>query len=119
LAAKRRRRIRSGQFEQEAAEEAELYRTEILDYLIARHGEKLRAGWVPTILRVRGYHFRYYSVDIRERPHIHVVKSGKETKLWLDSLAFQWNGGFSEAELNEIRRIARQHLGILRKPWNQ
>jgi hypothetical protein len=72
---------------------------------------------MPTVLRVRGYAFRYYSLDLQERPHVHVVKSGHETKLWLDTLTFHWNGGYSEKELVEIRRIARQHLESLIKPW--
>jgi hypothetical protein len=39
---------------------------------------------VPTLLRVRGYRFFFFSMEGREPPHIHVAHAGRYAKFWLD-----------------------------------
>lgn len=37
---------------------------------------------MPTIL-IDGYKFRFYSSDIDEPPHVHVIRDDKVAKIWL------------------------------------
>ncbi|MGE3245051.1 MAG: DUF4160 domain-containing protein [Beijerinckiaceae bacterium] len=73
---------------------------------------------MPTLLRWNGYRFFFYSADGWEPPHIHVVKDGKETKLWLSDLVVAVNYGFAARELNEIIRKARENRETFLEAWN-
>ncbi|RKY07496.1 MAG: hypothetical protein DRP65_10380, partial [Planctomycetota bacterium] len=37
---------------------------------------------MPTVLRIKGYRFFFFSLDSSEKPHIHVEKAGKYAKYW-------------------------------------
>jgi hypothetical protein len=38
---------------------------------------------MPTVLRVGGYRFFFYSADADEPPHIHVAREDNVAKFWL------------------------------------
>jgi hypothetical protein len=38
---------------------------------------------VPTLLRIEGFRFFFYSTERQEPPHVHVEKGDGEAKLWL------------------------------------
>ncbi|MBI3682024.1 MAG: DUF4160 domain-containing protein [Acidobacteria bacterium] len=38
---------------------------------------------MPTLLRVRGYRFFFFSLEGREPPHMHVAHGGRYAKFWL------------------------------------
>ena len=46
---------------------------------------------MPTIFRVNGYRFSFYSYDLGEPVHVHVTKGGAEAKVWMNPLALAWN----------------------------
>ena len=56
---------------------------------------------MPTLLRWKGYRFFFYSADSWEPPHVHIVKDGKEAKVWLHDTSVALNLGYSGHELNE------------------
>ena len=37
---------------------------------------------MPTVL-IEGYKFRFYSSDIQEPPHVHVIRNENVAKIWL------------------------------------
>lgn len=39
---------------------------------------------MPTVLKIGGYRFFFYSNEGNEPPHIHVEKSDSLAKFWLD-----------------------------------
>ncbi|MBR3649165.1 MAG: DUF4160 domain-containing protein [Victivallales bacterium] len=39
---------------------------------------------MPTVLRVGPYRFFFYSYDLGERMHIHVICGRNEANFWLD-----------------------------------
>jgi hypothetical protein len=39
---------------------------------------------MPTILVQNGFHFKFYSNENHEPPHVHVIKGKAEAKWWLD-----------------------------------
>ncbi len=71
---------------------------------------------MPTIL-IEGYKFRFYSSDIHEPPHIHVLHGENEAKIWLDPVRVEHNHGYHHAELNRILTLARQHRSKLLEIW--
>ncbi len=73
---------------------------------------------MPTLLRWHGYRFFFYSADGWEPPHVHVVKDGREAKIWLRDLTVAINLGFSSKELNEIVVTSRSHRGAFMEAWN-
>lgn len=74
---------------------------------------------MPTILRVRGYRFLFFSNEGNEPPHIHVKARGNEAKFWLDSIRLAANYGFKAHELQEIQDIVREHKAILTEAWRE
>jgi hypothetical protein len=73
---------------------------------------------MPTLLRWKGYRFHFYSADGWEPPHIHVVKDGKEAKVWLRDLVVAINLGYTARELNEIIRKTREEQSAFIEAWN-
>ena len=58
-----------------------------------------------------------YMADRYEPPHIHVVKEQNAAKFWLDPLELEFNDGFRNHELVEIRRIIEAYMDDLRSAW--
>ena len=73
---------------------------------------------MPTVLRWRGYRFHFYSDETGERPHVHVRKDDKMVKMWLDSLVVAVNYGFSQREVNVIRRHVEFRHEQLLEAWD-
>lgn len=73
---------------------------------------------MPTLLRWKGYRFFFYSADGWEPPHVHVVKDGREAKIWLRDLNVSVNLGFSARDLNEIISAVREHRNAFLEAWN-
>jgi hypothetical protein len=72
---------------------------------------------VPTIF-IEGYKFRFYSSDIHEPPHMHVIRDGKEAKIWLQPVVVEYNRGYNKPELNRIMKLTRQNQANLLEAWN-
>ena len=68
---------------------------------------------MPTIF-IDGYKFRFYSSDIFEPPHVHIIKAEKMAKIWLQPVSVQYN----QAELNRVLRLTRQNQTRLLEAWN-
>lgn len=72
---------------------------------------------MPTI-QVERYRFRFYSSDVGEPPHVHVIDAEKEAKIWLLPISVEYNRGYNAAELNYILKLTRQHQNHLLEIWN-
>jgi hypothetical protein len=72
---------------------------------------------MPTIT-IEGYKFRFYSSDINEPPHIHVLRGGAEAKFWLQPVSIEYNRGYNQAELNRVLKLTQQHRDTLLEVWN-
>jgi hypothetical protein len=62
---------------------------------------------MPTILRVKGYRFFFYSNEGFEPCHIHVIGYDGEAKFWIPSCEIVWSYNFNSRQLNEILVIIR------------
>jgi hypothetical protein len=74
---------------------------------------------VPTVARVKGFRFFFYSLENREPSHIHVEHDDKTAKFWLTPVELASNRGFRPHELNRISRIVGRNVEIFRKAWNE
>ncbi|HEU0099429.1 MAG TPA: DUF4160 domain-containing protein [Allosphingosinicella sp.] len=55
---------------------------------------------MPTILRIDGYRFYFYSHEPNEVPHVHVDQAEATGKVWLERVEFARYRGFRSKELN-------------------
>jgi hypothetical protein len=74
---------------------------------------------MPTVLRVQGFKFYFFSHEPNEPPHVHVDKGGKSAKFWLSPVTLARNVGFSAVELRRIQRLAVTHQDLLQEKWNE
>jgi len=74
---------------------------------------------MPTIKRIGRFRFFFYSVDILERPHVHVTAAEDEAKFWLTPVELVWAKGFNSREQNELIELVRQHRHEFLEKWNE
>lgn len=60
---------------------------------------------MPTVLKIGGFRFFFYSNEGNEPPHIHVEKGSSVAKYWLQPVLFENSYGFSATEINSIRKL--------------
>lgn len=73
---------------------------------------------MPTVLRLNGFRFYFYSHEPDEPPHMHVDYGGASAKVWLHDAAIARNIGFSAKELGKIQVMVREHQETLQEAWN-
>jgi hypothetical protein len=71
----------------------------------------------PTVLRVRGYRFYFFSRE-ETRPHVHVQHATGEAKVWLEpDVAVAQNHGLSPTRLVTVVRLVEEHRDEIRAAW--
>ncbi len=71
----------------------------------------------PTVLRVRGYRFYFFSRE-EPRPHVHVQHASGEAKFWLEPrLELAQNYGLTRSRLNTALKIIQEHQDEIRTTW--
>ena len=73
---------------------------------------------MPTILKLRGYRFFFFSNEKGEPSHIHIEKNGKSAKVWLMPVTLQKSGGFKPHEINELLKLTQEHKESLQEAWD-
>lgn len=73
---------------------------------------------MPTILRVHGFRFYFYSHEPNEPPHIHIDRATASAKFWLENIALARNAGFSARDLGEVQRLVLEHQAQLLEAWH-
>jgi len=67
--------------------------------------QKLYICCVPTILKIRGYRFFFFSREGNEPKHIHVEQGDRYAKFWLIPVQLVKSEGFRSAEISELRKL--------------
>jgi hypothetical protein len=73
---------------------------------------------VPTVLRIDGFRFFFYSKEGTEPPHIHVEQGDNVAKFWLEPVEIDSSYGFSAKEINRIRKLVVVHQTTLLQAWH-
>lgn len=74
---------------------------------------------MPTVARVSGLRFFFYSLENREPAQIHVEHGDRTAKFWLTPVQLASNKGFRPHELNRISRIVGRKVENFREAWNE
>jgi hypothetical protein len=73
---------------------------------------------MPTI-KIERYKYRFYSSDVGEPPHMHVIDGDMVAKIWLQPVSVEHNRGYNRAQLNYILKLTREHQVRLLASWNE
>lgn len=74
---------------------------------------------MPTLLRIEGFRFFFYSSERHEPPHVHVEKGDGEAKLWLQPVQLVYAYSLTPTELRRIRELTFQHQIAFLERWNE
>jgi len=73
---------------------------------------------MPTVLRIDGYRYFFYSNESNEPAHVHVEKGEGEAKIWLEpSIVVAYCIGFSSREQNSIMELTRENSLFFIQKW--
>lgn len=73
---------------------------------------------MPTIVRLRGIRFFFYSLENGEPPHVHVESGDKAAKFWLDPVELARSNGFRPQELTRLRAIVIERRHEFLEAWH-
>jgi hypothetical protein len=73
---------------------------------------------MPTVLRVSGFRFFFYSLEGSEPAHIHVEHGENVAKFWLNPVSVAESHGFRSHELNRIRTVVIENRSKFQEAWN-
>lgn len=77
---------------------------------------------MPTVFRLAGARFFFYSNegDPREGLHVHVERGGASAKIWVQpKVAVAESFGFDRRELSELRRIVDDNRDLIERAWHE
>jgi uncharacterized protein DUF4160 len=71
----------------------------------------------PTILRIKGFRFYFFSREER-RGHVHVQHADGEAKFWTDpAVELAANFGLTAKQVAEVRVLIEEHIDEIRAAW--
>lgn len=73
---------------------------------------------MPTVLRVRGHRFFFFSNEGCEPPHIHVEHAENYAKFWLDPVALATSVGYNAKQLRKLRELVEQRRDLFEEKWH-
>jgi hypothetical protein len=74
---------------------------------------------VPTLLRIEGFRFYFFSDERQEPPHVHVRKGDSVAKLWLRPADLVFARGFNRTELRRVRELTFERQVFFIERWNE
>ena len=72
---------------------------------------------MPTIFRILGFRFFFYSNEGTEPPHVHVEKGDSQGKVWLDPLEESDLSNFKSKEQRKILDITKENQSTFKSKW--
>jgi hypothetical protein len=74
---------------------------------------------MPTVLRIGGYRFFFFSKGNREPPHIHAESAENHAKFWLEPVELVECVGYPASELTRLRRLVVEHRVLFLERWHE
>jgi hypothetical protein len=72
---------------------------------------------MPTVLRIRGYRFFFFSREGNEPPHIHIEQAERNAKFWLNPVTLAESSGFRSYEITELSHLVETHKREIEEKW--
>ncbi len=73
---------------------------------------------MPTVLRVRGYRFFFFSNERNEPAHVHVQSGDGYAKFWLRPVSPAESLGYDARELRRLEQLIVEHQSVLEQAWD-
>lgn len=74
---------------------------------------------MPTILRLLGLRFHFYSDEGAEPAHIHVDAGDGECKFWLDPVGLASQRSMSVSELRKAERLVFEYKALFLEKFHE
>lgn len=74
---------------------------------------------MPTILKVDGFRFHFYSNEGNEPPHIHIEYNDGECKFWLEPIVIAKNIGIKQHDIRKIEKLVFENAKFLIEKYNE
>jgi hypothetical protein len=74
---------------------------------------------MPTVLRLRGFEFYFYSEEGNEPPHVHVDKGDGTAKFWLQPVRLVYHYGLKPSEVRQAVAMVNEHQAHPLYKWNE
>jgi len=74
---------------------------------------------MPTVKKIDGYRFFFFSREGHEPPHIHVDQAEKYAKFWLDPVSMARSQSFRSHQLTKIRELVEENRGLFLEAWHE
>ncbi len=79
--------------------------------------ESVLLSTMPTVLKVNGFRFYFYSNESNEPCHIHVEKADGNAKYWLDPVAEVYSYDFTVQQRKDIARLINSNSEKFKNAW--
>lgn len=74
---------------------------------------------LPTILKINGYRFFFYSNEGNEPAHIHVIGNAGEMKIWLDPIEVSTVYKLNAKNQREVLKITKDNVRLFLDKWTE
>jgi hypothetical protein len=74
---------------------------------------------MPTVLKIKGIRFFFFSNDYKEPVHIHVESDDKYAKFWLEPVQLAKSVGYNAKELSKIRKLIMDNASLFKRRWDE
>jgi hypothetical protein len=74
---------------------------------------------MPTILRIEGFRFFFYSNENNEPAHVHINKAGGLAKFWLQPVELAMSKNFNAVELGKLEKLVSKYKENILEAWNE
>ncbi len=74
---------------------------------------------MPTVLRVGGFRFHFYSEEGNEPAHVHVANADGECKFWLAPIQLAGNRGMKPIDVRTAERLVYEYQDFLLKKYHE
>jgi len=73
---------------------------------------------MPTVLRVFGFRFHFYSDEGSEPAHIHIESGDGECKFWLSPVALARSQGVRAVDIRKIEQLVYEYQAFLLEKYD-
>ena len=73
---------------------------------------------MPTLLRLEGFRFYFFSLEENEPPHVHVRRGGGKAKFWLSPVELVKARRLTKGEVRRAHEITQEHAAHFLERWS-